>query len=96
MVKVTTKSGFTCEVNENSLRDWRFIHALRDMNHEDALVKMQGVFNMILLVLGEDGEKRLSEHVKDDSGFIDSLKMASEVNEIVTRLKETSIEVKNS
>lgn len=96
MVNIKTESGFECEVNENSLRDWRFIHALRDMNHEDALTKMQGVFNMILLVLGEDGERRLSEHVKDDSGFIDSLKMAAEVNEIVTKLKDTSVEVKNS
>jgi hypothetical protein len=96
MVKVTTKSGFTCDVNENSLRDWRFIHALRDMNQEDALIKMQGVYNMILLVLGEDGEKSLSEHVKDDSGFIDSLKMAAEVNEIVTILKETRTDIKNS
>lgn len=96
MVKVTTESGFTCEVNENSLRDWRFIHSLRDMHQEDTLLKMQGIYNMILLILGEDGEKRLSEHVKDDSGFIDSFKMAAEVTEIVTKLQNTRVDIKNS
>lgn len=96
MVKVTTESGFTCEVNEKSLRDWRFIHALRDMAQKDAMIRMQGVYNMILLILREDGEKQLSEHVKDDSGFIDSALMAKEVNEIVIKLKEASPEVKNS
>ena len=96
MVKIKTESGFECEVNENSLRDWRFIHALRDMSQKDSLVRMQGVYNMILLVLGEEGEKALSEHVKDETGFIDALKMAAEVNEIVTKLKDTSSSIKNS
>lgn len=94
MVKIVTESGFECEINENSLRDWRFVHALRDMSHKDAVVKMQGVYNMVLLILGEEGEKRLSEHVADDTGFIDAGKMAKEVNEIVLKLRETS--VKNS
>lgn len=96
MIEVETKSGFKWHVNENSLRDWRFIHALRDMQQTDPMLQMQGVYNMILLVLGEDGEKKLSEHVADADGFIDSMKMAAETNEIVMLAKEKSKAVKNS
>lgn len=96
MIEVETKSGFKWHVKENSLRDWRFVHALRDMQMADPLLRMQGVYNMILLVLGEEGEKRLSEHVADEEGFVDAAKMAAEVNEIVLLAKDKSTEIKNS
>lgn len=94
MVKIKTESGFECEVNENSMQDWRFIHAMRDMSQKDPLVKMQGVYNMILLIIGEDGERRLMDHVADDTGFVDAIKIAAEVNELVGKLRDTPL--KNS
>ena len=96
MIEVETKSGFKWHVNENALRDWRFVHALRDMQQANPLIQMQGVYNMILLVLGEDGEKKLSEHVADPNGFVDAAKMAAETNEIVMLAGEKNKAVKNS
>ena len=96
MIEVETKSGFKWHVNEKALRDWRFVHALRDMQQADPMMQMQGVYNMILLVLGEEGEKKLTEHVADPDGFVDAMKMAAETNEIVLLAKEKNKMVKNS
>lgn len=96
MIEVETKSGFKWHVNENALRDWRFVHALRDMHQVDPVIQMQGVYNMILLVLGEDGEKKLCEHVADPNGFVDATKMAAETTEIVMLAKDKNKAVKNS
>lgn len=85
-MKIKTKSGFVCDVDENRGKDWRFTKALAKMeNDETALV---GVSFCVPFLLGEDGEKKLMEHVKEEDGSIPSDKMISEFREILVLLGE--------
>lgn len=42
-MKVVTKSGFACEVNEEKIQDWRFIKALALCDSDDESEALQGV-----------------------------------------------------
>ena len=85
-MKIKTKSGFVCDVDEKRGKDWRFTKALAKMeNDETALV---GVSVCVPFLLGEDGEKKLMDHVKEEDGSIPSEKVISEFREILVLLGE--------
>lgn len=94
MIKGKTKSGFSYSVNENLVNDWRFIRALamaNDAKNGDRALK--GVMDVVFLVLGEEGEERLCNHLADDTGFVDQSLITAEVLEIIQKIGE---ERKNS
>ncbi len=93
-MEIRTKSGFECDIDPKVLRDWRMVHAIKDVYGKTKAEKLQGMFNMALIVLGEDGMGRLENHVADDTGFIDSGIMEIEICEIIEKLKEST--AKNS
>lgn len=80
-MKIKTKSGFVCDVNENKAKDWRFTKALAKWENEETT--LVGMTFCIPFLLGEDGEEKLMNHVKESDGSIPSSKVISEFREIL-------------
>ena len=92
-MKIQTTSGFVCEIDENKVRDWRFVKNLakcEDMNTMPICLAF-----CVPFILGEDGENALMEHIKEDSGLIATDKVLTEFREILDKIKENN-EIKKS
>lgn len=92
-MEIHTMSGFVCKVNENKAKDWRYVKALAEWDSGDESRALKGVTAAIPLLLGNDGEQKLMEHVTDKDGIVDTEAMISEFKEIVLLMGE---EVKKS
>ena len=83
-MKITTKSGFKCEVKENVVKDWRYVKALaKCQNDETAL---EGGVELVDVLLGAKGQKDLEKHLEALDGYVDAEKIFSEVTEIINVL----------
>ena len=80
-MKIKTKSGFVCDVDETKVKDWRFAKNLAKCDAEPTMV--QGMTFVVPFLLGEDGENALMEHVKEKDGTIPTPKMIAEFKEIL-------------
>lgn len=89
-MKIQTKSGFVCDVNENLVADWDFLDLLCDSESADESVKIRASRDAVKYLLGKDGAAALAEHVKDDKGIKSSAKVFEEFREIMTLLGENS------
>lgn len=89
-MKIQTKSGFVCDVNENLVADWDFLDLLCDSESDDESVKIRASRDAVKYLLGKDGAAALAEHVKDDKGIKSSAKVFEEFREIMTLLGENS------
>lgn len=86
-MKITTKSGFKCEVKENIKKDWRFIKAIsKCQNDETAL---EGGIELESILLGAKGAKALESHLEEQDGYIDTEKLFAEITEIIEALDTT-------
>ena len=83
MIKGETKSGFQYEVDERILTDWNFMKALADAASKEGGRVLVGTVNAVFLLFGEDGEKKLCEHLKDASGHVDQEDILSELLEVM-------------
>lgn len=85
-MKIKTKSGFECTINERRLKDWRYIKAVAKMNeaikNQDESEAAKVLTFTIPFLLGEDGEAALMSHVEDEDGIVDSERFVSEYIEI--------------
>ncbi len=65
MVKGVTDSGFEFEANENAIKDFYFVKAYRKINHKDSNIQIDGLTDIVTLLLGDKEEeyfKFLQEH----------------------------------
>ena len=86
-MKVTTTTGFNCEVDERVLDDYRLVDALRKLNSSDEMTVIEGLTTIVDLILGKEKE-RLFKHIMGYSdGFVNKNAMDSETREIVQALK---------
>lgn len=92
-MKIKTKSGFSCEVNPNKIKDWRFIKALAKCDSKDESVQLEGITFVIPFLFGDEGEAKLIKHLEDDNGIASTDKMIATFREVVTMLGK---EVKKS
>lgn len=93
---VKTKSGFTWDVNEEKIKDWRFCKSLAKCDSNDESTIIQGITFVVPFLMGEDGEEALAEHVKDKQGIIPTEKIVSEFKEIITQLGAEAKKSKSS
>lgn len=93
MIRGTTSTGFTFEVNEGIRTDWRFVKALSDIESGDDTKVLAGTTALVELLVGADGEKRLCDHIKTDEGLIPLKALMAEIAEIIKALRN---DVKNS
>ena len=89
-MKVQTKSGFVCEVNEKIVADWDFLDVLCDTEDEDKTVALKASRKAVNLLLGKEGAAALAEHVKDENGIKSSARVFEEFKEIMNMLGENS------
>ncbi len=87
VIEITTKSGFSCEIDREALDDWNFARAAMKAAEggKDALnLAMYMADHMI----SKKDSKRLEKHVATKDGRIPTTRMMEEINEIFTALKE--------
>ncbi len=92
-MKVKTKSGFACELNEQKCKDWRFVKFLAQMDSEDESEQLVGTTRAVSFMFGKESEEALMKHVTDKDGIVDSSKLLAEFKEI---LQLASAELKKS
>lgn len=93
MITGKTKSGFKFKFDERILQDWRFVKALKTMQGDDDVQKLNSISDVIMLILGSDGEQKISEHIaKKNDGFIPVEAIMEEVKEII----DSNAKIKNS
>ena len=80
-MKIKTKSGFVCNINENKVKDWRYVKALALWNGKNEIDRMAGMERAISFLLGDD-EERLMEHITDKDGNIPADSLINEFREI--------------
>lgn len=87
-MKVTTKSGFKCEINEHTLEDWRFTRAIAKSHSEDAEEKLQGAVEIVSLLMGKN-EKAFYDHLasKDPNGIVSESAVTDDLVSIIEKIK---------
>lgn len=87
-MKIKTKSGFTCEINEKKIGSWNLIDLFTDIREaaekNDYEILTSATKKLYSFLLGEAGYEALKKHLMDEDGIVDSKAMASEFNEIMT------------
>ena len=86
-MKVTTKTGFQCEVNEKILNDYRFVKAIAKTKSKDPLISASALFDLVDLLIGDDTE--LIEHCTVD-GIADTGKVSEEITDIIEQIGKDS------
>lgn len=87
-MKVTTKSGFKCEINERVLDDWRFVRAIAKSTSDDANDKLRGAIDIVTLIMGDNEEafyKYLSS--KDPDGIVSESAVTDDLVSIIDQIK---------
>lgn len=82
-MKVKTKSGFTCNVNENKLKDWRYIKALAKCDSKEESEVLEGLTFLVSFLLGTDGEEKLMQHIATEDGIVGTDVLIEELKEII-------------
>lgn len=88
MTKVKTKSGFSCEVDETRLKDWRIVKAIAQCDSKDETKKLQGMTFMVPFLLGEDGEEALMDFIAKEEGYPSTEKVVGLFQEILLAVGE--------
>lgn len=89
-MKVKTKSGFECKVDENRLKDWRYVSMSAKLakSQDDEIALIDGLDYLITFILGEEQKDKLIEHLAGAGGVCDSTVVISEFKDITNRLGE--------
>ena len=93
-MKIKTKSGFECNVNEKKAKDWRFIKLLALCDSGDESDALKGITQAVPFLLGDKGEASLMEHVSKD-GIASAEDIMIEFKEIMMQVGNASTETKN-
>lgn len=91
-MKITTKSGFKCEINENRVKDWRFISKnakLSKLSEVNEIEAINMVNELLVFVLGESGTEKLFAHIEKQKEIVEAQDVISEYSEIVNKMRES-------
>lgn len=93
-MKITTDTGFTCEIDERVFDDFRTLSAMGEMFDAEAepTQRMGAASRIISIVLGGE-KKRLYKHLEKD-GFVSAEDVYAELNSIMEKVTEAKAEVK--
>ena len=86
MIKGKTSTGFEYEVNENIRKDYRFVTALAKLHSKNEAKAIDAYSTVVSLLLGENGEEDLCQHVMDEDGIVNFTRLGEEVAEILQLL----------
>lgn len=94
MLKGKTEAGFKYEVNENIGKDFRIVIALRKLNSDDMVTKVEGTYDYAEAILGKKGIDSIVAFTIDKIGYADANFITEQLHEIVRKANEKSAEVK--
>lgn len=95
-MKIKTKSGFTCDVNEDKVKDWRFCKSLAKCDSGDESAMLQGITFVVPFLLGSEGEEALLAHITDKNGLASTEKVIAEFKDIMGQIGEASKKLQSS
>lgn len=93
-IKGTTTAGFEFEVNENIGKDFGIVVAMKKLNCAGDLQKIEGTYEFVNAVLGEDGIDRIMDFARAEKGYADTQFILEQTKEIVEYANEHNAEVK--
>ena len=84
-MRITTKSGFSCELDEAVFRDFRFVRALRDTGADDAVTRQDASFAIEAMLFPErEAEDKLFAFLADEKGHVSAESVFSLMGEIIS------------
>lgn len=87
-MKVTTKSGFKCEINEKITKDWRLMVAIAESQTDDPQVRISAAIDMVRLILG-DNEQAFYKHLesKNPDHIVSEQDVTDDLKSIIDKIK---------
>lgn len=84
-MKILTKTGFECEVNEEKLKDWRFVKTNAKLAKASSDVDILTLMDACIdILLGEEQAEKLYDHIAKDTGIVNYEVVTEEYNHIVS------------
>ena len=93
-IKGMTAAGFEFEVNENIGKDFGIVLAMKKLNSDNDLDKVEGTYDFVNAVLGKSGIEKMMDFAKKEKGYSDTEFILAQVNEIVEFANEQNAEIK--
>jgi len=87
MVGGKTKTGFSFEVDEKMLKDWRLTRALVKMQDKDMTERFKGVDEALTLLLGDKVDDLMDHLIKKNKGYAPIEKLIAEIKDIMDSVK---------
>ena len=96
-IKGKTQSGFAYEIEDSITKSWDFTNALKKMKSKKTTDddKFVATLDMVDIILGEDGEDALIEHLKKTlppeelAGGVSVTAVLNEVKDILEKIGKT-------
>lgn len=82
MAKIKTTSGFSIEIDEAVLDDAELLEMLIEIDEEN----FASFATVLKKLLGEDGKKKLYDHVRNEEGRVPYGALSAELNDIIQGL----------
>lgn len=89
-IHIVTESGFECNIDTDVLDDQEILEALVDIDDNPG-----NYTKAIKLILGEDGKKKLYDHLRNEKGRVPASKVGITIGEILRLLSEKNKDIKN-
>lgn len=88
-MEITTKSGFTLNIDKEILDDWRITEAIADAGSEDdTSLQLKGIVALTRLIF-RDQKKAYYNHVsKNNGGRVPNSIINEDITDIFNQLKE--------
>ncbi len=82
-MEIKTEKGFTCQVEENALNDMELLEELIALDGGD----MRTLPSILTRLIGEDGKKRLYDHLRTETKRVPADAVTAELVSIITEIK---------
>ena len=87
-MKVTTKSGFKCDINDHILEDWRLMAAISDSQADDPKTKMRAAVEMVRLILGDSTDSYFDYIAgKNENHIVPEEIVTADILSIINKIK---------
>ena len=86
-MKVTTKSGFKCDINDKVLDDWRFARAVARTHSDDENERINAAVDLVSLILRDNEEAYYKYVEKKNDGIVSEDIVTSDLVSIIEKIK---------
>lgn len=86
-MKVTTKSGFKCDINDKVLDDWRFARAVARTHSDDDNERINAAVDLVSLILRDNEDAYYKYVEKKNDGIVSEDIVTSDLVSIIEQIK---------